>query len=197
MGNTDRGAFGELARLERHYTVNEYDPAKGPMICQTVVRKYSAADFSAGRPPYETITHTGNLRYVGGASVFWERLITKAPSTSSTGAALQAFSSDNALIAVSTSTAARSKTSTGIGGSPVYSTLSSAPGHTDSNSSTGAQSCQFKASWGTTSANFAWRSWGVCNSTGTGQRWLNQVLQNLGTKTTGTWTLTVTLTEAT
>ncbi len=51
----------------------------------------------------------------------------------------------------------------------------------------------FKASFGTDDANFAWLEWGVFNHASTGTM-LNRKVENLGTKSGGTWVLTVTLT---
>ncbi len=51
----------------------------------------------------------------------------------------------------------------------------------------------FKASFGTDDANYAWLEWGVFNHASTGLM-LNRKVENLGTKSGGTWVLTVTLT---
>ena len=185
-GSKERAAVGYYPANTEHYNWKAI----------TTVEKWSAARHAAGLPPDEVVEHVGNIRLIGGASILWERLITKNPSTSTTGVALQAFSSV-AVIGVGTSTVAASKTQTGLQStSKAYATMSSGyPSHTDGSTSTAAQSCQFAASFGTTVANFAWREWGVGNSSG--GRFLNRSVGNLGTKTTGTWTLTLTLTETT
>ncbi len=51
----------------------------------------------------------------------------------------------------------------------------------------------FKSSFGPTEANFSWREWGVFNASSGGVM-LNRKVENLGTKSSGTWVLTVTLT---
>ncbi len=51
----------------------------------------------------------------------------------------------------------------------------------------------FKASFGTDEANFAWAEWGIFNHTSAGTM-LNRKVESLGTKSGGTWVLTVTLT---
>lgn len=51
----------------------------------------------------------------------------------------------------------------------------------------------FKSSFGTTDANFAWQEWGVFNASSGGVM-LNRKVENLGSKSSGTWLLTVTLT---
>ena len=51
----------------------------------------------------------------------------------------------------------------------------------------------FKSSFGTTEANFSWQEWGVFNASSGGVM-LNRKVENLGSKSSGTWLLTVTLT---
>lgn len=51
----------------------------------------------------------------------------------------------------------------------------------------------FQATYGTSEANFAWNEWGVFNASTSGTM-LNRKVESLGTKSTGSWTLTVSLT---
>lgn len=51
----------------------------------------------------------------------------------------------------------------------------------------------FKSSFGTSDANFSWQEWGVFNASSGGVM-LNRKVENLGSKSLGTWLLTVTLT---
>lgn len=51
----------------------------------------------------------------------------------------------------------------------------------------------YQASFGSSEANFAWNEWGVFNASSAGTM-LNRKVESLGTKSTGTWTLTVALT---
>jgi hypothetical protein len=138
----------------------------------------------------------GNLLMNGGASVIWQRLKTNKPSTSSTGAALQAFSSGNARIGVGNSTATAAVTQTDLqGASKAYKGMESGyPSHTDGTSSSGARAISFQAKFSTAQANHAWNEWGLFNSTGASKRMLNRKVQALGTKTSAAqWTLTLTL----
>lgn len=51
----------------------------------------------------------------------------------------------------------------------------------------------FRATYGTSEANFDWREWGIFNAASGGQM-LNRKVENLGTKTsTATWQFTVDL----
>ena len=185
----EHGGFGDVAIPSASAAPTDW----APWHCEATLRKYTQHQYDNGLLPYQTVQNLSNVPTIGGISLLLERGITLAPSTSATGAALQALSSGNASIGVSTSTAAASKSSTALAGSPVWSSHTSGDPHTDSIASTAAQTMTFKGSWGTTQANFAWRSWAVANSTVSGYRMVNHALQNLGTKTTGTWTLTVKL----
>jgi hypothetical protein len=64
--------------------------------------------------------------------------------------------------------------------------------------SNGNQSIDWRSDFLTGEANFAWQEWGVdngtANSTTVSAPFLNRKVQSLGTKTTGTWTMTGTLT---
>ncbi len=51
----------------------------------------------------------------------------------------------------------------------------------------------FKSSFGTDDANHAWAEWGVFNASSSGIM-LSRKVEDLGTKTTGTWVFTATLT---
>jgi hypothetical protein len=51
----------------------------------------------------------------------------------------------------------------------------------------------FQATYGSSEANFAWNEWGVFNASSSGTM-LNRKVESLGTKSTGSWTLTVSLT---
>lgn len=171
-------------------------------LCTYTLEKWTQAHFEAGMPSSQTLTGIGNLQLIGGASVFWQRLITISASTSSTGAGLQAFSTANAVIGVSSSTAAPAAANTYLAATSSNDwqgmTASSYPNHTDSVSSTGARTCQFQAQWTATQGNHSWQSWMVRSHSSSGSgRALNHALASLGTKTTGTWTLTVDLTLTT
>lgn len=161
--------------------------------------KYIADDPVTGHSAGTVIDHTpivGNLLMNGGASVLWERLITKNPSTG-TGGALIGYSTDNAMIAVSTDATAAAVTQTALQGSTsVYfgSMEAGYPAHTDGTAATTAREVQFRMVATTSEANNAWNEWGVFSSSSAAGRMLNRKVQSLGTKTSAAqWTLTVTL----
>lgn len=51
----------------------------------------------------------------------------------------------------------------------------------------------YRATFGDTQANFAWREVAITNGTGVGAIAMNRKVANLGTKETGTWTVQVTI----
>lgn len=162
--------------------------------CEYLVEKYwKAADAEHDAGDREVIQGVGNLLLNGGADIVWERLITKNPSTSATGAVSQAFSTIS-KIGVSTSNTAAAASQTGLQGSTKwFSTMESGyPAHT-TGTSTAARTCSFRSVFTTSEANIAWNEWIIVNSTG--QRALNRKVQSLGTKTSAAqWTFTATLT---
>lgn len=152
------------------------------------------ADHRAG--DREVILQEGNLLVNGGASVIWQRMKFNKPSTSSTGAALQAFSTGNARLGVGNSTAAAAITQNDLSGaSKKYNAMASGyPTHTDGTSSSGSRTITYRALYTTAQANFAWGEWGLFNSTGSNKRMLNRKAGSLGTKTSAAqWTFTVSL----
>lgn len=156
------------------------------------------ADHKAG--DYEFVGGRGNTLMNGGASVIWERLITLAPTTQSTGA-LKAFSTGLAVIGVSTSSTAVAVTNTDLtGANRAYGGMESGyPSHTDGTASTTARQVAFRHIFTSSEANIAWNKWAVLNSSAVGAsstngRMLNAKVQSLGTKTSAAnWTFTVTL----
>lgn len=141
--------------------------------------------------PYEVIEREGNLLTIGGASALWELLIGSG--------AVSAFSNANAAIGVGDSTTAAADTQTDL--QAATNKLRKAmdatfPTHTDSTGTAGSKSIQFKSTFGTSDANFAWQEWAVFNNVAAG-RMLNRKVESLGTKTSAaTWTLTITLSLA-
>ena len=137
--------------------------------------------------PYEVLEREGNLLTYGGASILWEALI---------GAAVTAFSNANAYIGVGDSTTAAAATQTDLqaatnklrkGMDATY------PQHTDGTGASSNAQITFKSTFGAAEANFGWKEWGIFNASSAG-RMLNRKQEDLGTKASGTWTMTVTLT---
>lgn len=153
---------------------------------------------AAGVVPYEVIEQEGNLLMYGGVSCLWQCLI--GNGTASAGQALTYFNNGNAAIGSGDSNTAAAATQTDLQASSnkVRQAMDATfPTHTDATSS-GAASIVFKATFGTSAANWAWAEWGVFNSpTAATGRMLNRKVESLGTKTSAaSWAFTVTLTLA-
>jgi hypothetical protein len=152
--------------------------------CHTVLRKFvgewSAADIAAGIiHPYEVLRDEGNLLVTVGATAMWTALI---------GGSITFFSNANSYIGVGTGTTAAAAGDLDLTGP---STLRKAMDSTFPTVST--NSVTFRATYGTSDANFAWNEWGVFNASSSGTM-LNHKVISLGTKVnTATWQFAVTL----
>lgn len=134
------------------------------------------------------ITHgDGNLLTYGGASALWDLLLG--------GGAVTAFNAANAHLGVGDSS-----TATTLGMTNLQAATNKLrkpmdggwPAHTDGVTA-GAENCQFRTTFGTTDAVWAWEEWGTFNHVSAG-RMLNRKAESLGTKPSGvTWTLTIDL----
>lgn len=170
---TDRPTWGCHVRLEKRWASGQTHPGE----------------------LYEVIESRGNIILNGGGDVVLERLISKTPTTSSTGALTGAFSSDNSCIGVSSAASTVAYTATTFAGSPTYSTMTTGyPAHTTGTASSAARQVTWRASFSSSQANHIWNSWTVRNQSTGGGRMLNHRVQNLGTKTSnGAWALAVTI----
>lgn len=154
------------------------------------VRKF-AGDSTDEADLLEIVNGTPNLLLYGGASALWHRVIG--------GTTVSAFSNANAYLGVgdnSGTAAVATQTDLVAATNKTYLPMDATyPLHTDGTGSGGA-SCQFRATAGTATANYAWQEWGVFNASTSG-RMLNRKVESLGTKTSAsTWQLLVTLTLA-
>lgn len=203
----DIGMGGESARVAMFAPV--HDEIK--WRAQWTLRKFDAGDIAAagldpatadeaaimaaGVTPREIIEREGNLLMYGGISCLWQALIGNGTATA--GQALTYFNNAQAAIGVGDSTTAAAATQTDL--QAATNKLRKAmdatfPAHTDG-VVIGAASIQFKSTFGTSDANWAWQEWGVFNSpTAATGRMLNRKVESLGTKTSAaSWALTVTL----
>jgi hypothetical protein len=180
------------------------DSAQEPIrwIGVAKVEKYNGPDadkraLDPNEKPDEVVEGTPNLLMRGGASALLECLIGNGTSTA--GQALTYFNNANAYIGVGDSTTAAVLTQTDLQASTNKlrkAMASTYPQHTDSTSTSGAETITFQSAFATTDANFAWQEWGVFNGS-SGGRMLNRKVESLGTKTSSSaWTMTVTITLA-
>jgi hypothetical protein len=151
----------------------------------------------AGVEP-ELVEIDGNLLMYGGASCQWQTLLGNGTATA--GQALTFFNNTQAAIGVGDSSTAAAATQTDLQASTnkLRKAMDATyPQHSDGTTS-GAASCVFRSTFGTSDANYAWAEWAVFNSaTAATGRMLQRKVESLGTKTSAaTWTLTLTLTLA-
>jgi hypothetical protein len=138
------------------------------------------AEFHARHEPYETREIDGNLLVNAGIALMLDKLI---------GDAGAVFSNANAHLGVgdSNTAAAAGQTDLQASTNKVRSAMEGGyPARTN-------QTMAFRASFGDSIANFAWREWGIFNAASAGTM-LNRKVEDLGTKTGGTWTLTGSIT---
>jgi hypothetical protein len=165
--------------------------------CHTRVEKFLGDDTM--QEPYEVVTREGNLLLIGGASVQWQTLIGNGTTTA--GQALTYYNNANAAIGVGDSTTAESHTQTDLQAAANKTRVAmdaTYPQHTDTTGTVGSKSIVFRATFGTSEANWAWQEWGLFNSASAGiGRMLNRKVESLGTKTSAaTWVITITLSLA-
>lgn len=149
---------------------------------------------SIGLEP-EVLERVGNLLMYGGASCQWQTLLGNGTTTAEQS--LTYFNNARAAIGVGDSSTAAAATQTDLQAATNKLRVAmdaTYPQHTDGTTS-GAASCVFRSTFGTSQANFAWNEWGTFNSaTAATGRMLNRKVESLGTKTSAsTWTLTTTL----
>lgn len=150
---------------------------------------------TVGVAPDEVVEHDGNLLMYGGVSCLWEVLIGNGTGTA--GQTLTYFNNANAAIGVGDSSTAAAATQTDLQAASNKLRIamnSSYPTHTDGVTSPAA-TITFQSSFGSGQANYAWNEVAIFNSSSAGiGRMLNRLVQSFGTKSGGTWSMTVTVT---
>lgn len=135
----------------------------------------------AGFAPDDIAIETQNIVLDGGANEML-KLITGSGGT--------AYSNANTYIYVGTDSTSENASQTGViasGGNKAYAKMDA------TYPSVSGRQAIFRASFGDEVANFAWNEASITNGTGVGAVAMNRKVASLGTKTTGTWTLQITL----
>jgi hypothetical protein len=167
--------------------------------CRVRVEKYdgdwTADDIASGRAgmPREVVEERFNLLAYGGASNLWECLVGNGTGTA--GQTLTFFNNGNAYIGVGDSSTVAAATQTDLQASTNKTRVAqdaTYPQHTDGVVS-GSASITWKSTFGTGSANYAWNEVALFNASTAG-RMLNRLVQSLGTKSGGTWAISLTIT---
>lgn len=132
--------------------------------------------------PIEVLEREGNLLMTVGATALWTKL---------TGGAGTVFDNANAYTGVGDSTTAAAAGQTDL--QAATNKLRKAMDATYPQVST--NTCVFRSTYGASDANFVWNEWAIFNASSAGTM-LNRKVESLGTKTTGSWQLTLTLSLA-
>jgi hypothetical protein len=132
--------------------------------------------------PYEVIEGEGNCLLNSGIDEIWD-LVTGAVS-----GADHIFDNTHAQIGVGDSNTAADATQTDLQAS----SNKTYKGMESSYPISTGQKATFKASFGDSEANYTWNEWVVKQQTSA--KCLNRKVENLGTKSSGTWTLEVDIT---
>jgi len=161
----------DTARWLCHYRLSKYrqdiEPYRG-----------AEAAFHERFRPYEVIEGEGNCLLNTGIDEMWDLI---------TGGSANHFSNSDAQVGVgdSTTTANATQTDLQAATNKTYKGMESGyPTSTD-------QKATFKASFGDSEANYAWNEWVVKQSSS--GKCLNRKVESLGTKSSGTWTLEVSI----
>ncbi|MFA5309665.1 MAG: hypothetical protein WC370_09315 [Dehalococcoidales bacterium] len=164
----------ESAKWLCRYTLSKYREDIGPY-------RGGEAEFRRRFQPYEVISGEGNCLLNTGIDEMWDLIC---------GDSANHFSSAAAQIGVgdSSTAAAAAQTDLQAASNKTYKEMDS--GYPSST----AQKATFKSSFGTSEANYTWNEWVVRQSSS--GKCLNRKVENLGTKSSGTWTLQVDITLA-
>ena len=100
-----------------------------------------------------------------------------------------AYSAANAKIYVGSDSTAEAASQTGV----IATTNKAYAGMDSGYPSVSGRTIVFRASFDDASANFAWNEAAITNGSGAGAIAMNRKVSALGTKTTGTWTLQLTI----
>lgn len=135
----------------------------------------------SGEQPYEVCTDVQNIILDTGANEMLKLIGGIAGAT--------AFSAANARIYVGSDSTAEAASQTGV----VAVTNKAVAAMDSGYPSVSGRAIVFRASFDDATANFAWNEAAITNGTGTGAIAMNRKVASLGTKTTGTWTLQLTI----
>lgn len=136
-----------------------------------------------GEPDIDVVFVHGNLFLNEGIQELWDLGIAAGGTT--------AYNNANAEIGVGDSTTAEAATQTDLQAATnklFKAMVATYPQRTN-------QTVDFRSDFTSAEANYAWQEWSIRNGN-TRNKNLNRKVQSLGTKTTGTWTITASLTIA-
>jgi len=162
-------AFSEHVAWEVHWRVEKF------------LSKTLDDALSSGEKPYEVCTDVQNIILDTGANEMLKLIGGVSGAT--------AFSAANAKIYVGSDSTAEAASQTGV-----IAVTNKAYAAMDSGYPTvSGRTIVFRASFDDSTANFAWNEAAITNGSGAGAIAMNRKVSALGTKTTGTWTLQLTI----
>ena len=162
-------AFSEHVAWEVHWRVEKF------------LSKTLDDVLSSGEKPYEVCSDVQNIILDTGANEMLKLIGGVSGAT--------AFSAANAKIYVGSDSTAEAASQTGV-----IATTNKAYAAMDSGyPSVSGRTIVFRASFDDATANFAWNEAAITNGSGAGAIAMNRKVSALGTKTTGTWTLQLTI----
>jgi len=166
--------------------MEKQDTAK--WLCRYRLSKYredigayqgSEAEFHDKFKPYEIIEGEGNCLLNSGINEMWDLIV---------GDSANHFNNAAAQLGVGDSSTAANPSQTDLQAATNKTYKGMESGYPTSTS----QKATFKASFGDSDANYAWNEWVVKQATSA--KCLNRKVESLGTKSSGTWTLEVSVT---
>lgn len=175
----------EAAALTAHHVAQDH--ANWHVAIE--LRKYAGApeagesidEFMARTAPIaKPIRRKGNILVNAGIQLMLDKLI---------GGAGTVFDNTNAAIGVGDSSTAAAASQTDLQAS----TNKVRVGMDATFPSRSGQTMTWRSSFGPSQANFAWQEWAIFNAT-SGGTMLNRKVESLGTKSSGTWVLAVSVT---
>jgi len=135
--------------------------------------------FLENTKPYEVLEGEGNCLLNAGIDEMWDLIV---------GDSANHFNNANAQIGVGDSNTAANATQTDLQAATNKTYKGMETGYPTSTS----QKATFKSSFGASDANYTWNEW-VVKQASSG-KCLNRKVDSLGTKSSGTWTLEVSIT---
>ena len=162
-------AFSEHVAWEVHWRVEKF------------LSKTFDEVIATGEQPYEVCSDVQNIILDTGANEMLKLIGGVSGAT--------AFSAANAKIYVGSDSTAEAASQTGV----IATTNKAFAGMDSGYPSVSGRTIVFRASFDDATANFAWNEAAITNGSGAGAIAMNRKVSALGTKTTGTWTLQLTI----
>ena len=162
-------AFSEHVAWEVHWRVEKF------------LSKTFDEVLASGEQPYEVCSDVQNIILDTGANEMLKLIGGVSGAT--------AFSAANAKIYVGSDSTAEAASQTGV----IAVTNKAFAGMDSGYPSVSGRTIVFRASFDDATANFAWNEAAITNGSGAGAIAMNRKVSALGTKTTGTWTLQLTI----